>query len=99
MKPTLAALLLCLLAAPALADYPDKPTRSAAAVRAFKRLHPCPETGAPRGACPGWVVDHIEPLCAGGPDHPRNMQWQTVADAKAKDRHERRQCRAMKRGG
>jgi hypothetical protein len=39
------------------------------------------------------VIDHVNPLCAGGPDHPSNMQWQTVADAKIKDRAERRMCR------
>lgn len=73
---------------------PPAPTpRSAAQVAAFKRHNPCPSTGLPRGSCPGYVVDHIEPLACGGPDHPTNMQWQTVADAKAKDRWERKTCR------
>jgi len=67
--------------------------RSASAKAAFKRAHPCPATGQSRGACPGYVVDHIEPLCAGGPDEPDNMQWQTVEDAKGKDREERKLCR------
>jgi hypothetical protein len=40
------------------------------------------------GACPGYVVDHIIPLKRGGADEPANMQWQTVAEAKAKDRIE-----------
>jgi hypothetical protein len=26
-------------------------------------------------ACPGYVVDHIMPLCAGGADDPANMMW------------------------
>jgi len=60
---------------------------------AFVKSHPCPSTGRGRGACPGYVVDHIKPLCAGGEDHPRNMQWQTVADAKIKDRKERAICK------
>lgn len=68
--------------------------RSAAARAEFKRIHPCPATGASRGACPGWVIDHITPLCAGGPDSPANMQWQTTDEAKAKDRLERRMCRS-----
>lgn len=67
--------------------------RSAGQVAAFKRHNPCPATGARRGSCPGYVVDHVIPLCAGGPDQPRNMQWQTVSDAKVKDREERRTCR------
>jgi hypothetical protein len=33
-------------------------------------------------------VDHIIPLKRGGPDVPSNMQWQTIADSKAKDRVE-----------
>lgn len=44
-------------------------------------------TGYPRGR-PGYVVDHIVPLKRGGDDVPGNMQWQTVEQAKAKDRWE-----------
>lgn len=67
--------------------------RSRAARAEFQRTHPCPGTGSPHGGCKGYVVDHVQPLCAGGPDAPSNMQWQTVGAAKAKDRTERRQCR------
>ena len=67
--------------------------RSAVARAAFQRAHPCPSTGAARGPCPGYVVDHIKPLCAGGADSPRNMQWQTLPAAKRKDARERRRCR------
>ncbi len=49
------------------------------------------ETGHPHG-WPGHVVDHKVALECGGADLPSNMQWQTVAEAKAKDRTERR-CR------
>ena len=42
---------------------------------------------------PGYVVDHIKPLACGGADAPSNMQWQSVADAKAKDKVERVGCR------
>ena len=59
---------------------------------AFVNQHPCPSTRETRDACPGWVVDHIKPLCAGGADRPSNMQWQTVAEGKKKDKLERKQC-------
>lgn len=64
--------------------------RSSAARTEFKKLHPCPATGSSTGACPGYVIDHIVPLANGGPDAPSNMQWQTIAEAKEKDRWERR---------
>ena len=65
-----------------------KVTRSTAARRLFQQLHPCPANGKTAGACPGYVVDHVVPLKRGGADEPANMQWQTVANAKAKDRIE-----------
>lgn len=66
--------------------------RSPAARAEFKRLYPCPATGKASGACPGYVIDHIKALACGGPDEPSNMQWQTVAEAKAKDKWERKEC-------
>jgi hypothetical protein len=36
------------------------------------------------------VVDHRKALAEGGADEPSNMQWQTTADAKAKDKWERK---------
>lgn len=67
--------------------------RSASAKREFTRDNPCPATGKNAKRCEGYVVDHVVPLCAGGVDQPTNMQWQTIVDAKAKDRIERQQCR------
>jgi hypothetical protein len=64
----------------------------------FMKAHPCPG-GPDKGStkhCRGFVVDHVVPLCAGGPDRPANMQWQTIAAGKAKDRVERRECRKPK---
>jgi hypothetical protein len=66
--------------------------RSSAAKHAFERQHPCPSTGRTSGRCPGYVVDHVKPLECGGVDAPSNMQWQTVAEGKAKDKIEGR-CR------
>ena len=91
-----AAVAGALLAACALQACAAPTPRSHAAVAAFMRQSPCPATGAPRGPCPGWIVDHVQPLCAGGADAPSNMQWQTAAAAKAKDRAERAQCRALR---
>ncbi len=66
--------------------------RSAAARDAFKHQQPCPSTGRSSGRCPGYVIDHVQPLECGGADAPSNMQWQTTAAAKAKDKPERN-CR------
>ena len=60
--------------------------RSPEAKAHFKKSHPCPSTGRSTGACPGYVIDHINPLKRGGADAPSNMQWQTVEAAKLKDR-------------
>jgi len=60
--------------------------RSPAAREEFMR-----QSGFPKGR-KGYVVDHIVPLECGGADAPSNMQWQTAAQAKLKDRTERN-CR------
>jgi hypothetical protein len=62
--------------------------RSREVTAEFQREHPCPSTGKRYGACPGYVKDHVIALCAGGPDAVSNLQWQTTADAKAKDQWE-----------
>jgi hypothetical protein len=56
--------------------------RSEAAKHEFMQM-----TGFPHGR-PGYVIDHIIALKRGGPDNPSNMQWQTIEEAKAKDRWE-----------
>jgi hypothetical protein len=62
--------------------------RSPAARNEFKRQQPCPSTGRSTGACSGYVIDHVVPLKRGGEDAPENMQWQSIEDAKAKDKIE-----------
>jgi hypothetical protein len=56
--------------------------RSESAKREFMR-----QSGHPNG-WPGHVVDHKIALKRGGCDCPQNMQWQTIQDAKAKDKSE-----------
>jgi len=70
-----------------LRDSRGRIQRSSEAKRQFER-----QTGYPHGR-PGYVVDHIKPLACGGADDPSNMQWQTIADAKAKDKVERQDCK------
>jgi hypothetical protein len=69
-----------------------KEHRSASVKREFQLTHPCPATGRTTGACPGYVKDHILPLACGGPDAVFNLQWQTIRDAKAKDKWETKGC-------
>ena len=81
-------LAVCVAASVASSKQP----RSASVKREFQLTHPCPATGRTSGACPGYVKDHVNPLKCGGPDAVSNMQWQTTADAKAKDKWETKGC-------
>jgi hypothetical protein len=88
VKRSLAQLLAFLLFLGHGAARDNDELRSKAQRAAFMRAHPCPANAARRGACPGYVVDHIIPLHCGGADDPSNMQWQTISAAVAKDRLE-----------
>ena len=66
--------------------------RSQSAKVEFKEENPWPTSGARKGPCKGYVIDRVHPLACGGLDASVNMQWQTVAEGKAKDRWERRVC-------
>ena len=79
---------LVIVALVLVTDADAKQHRSTASRAEFIREHPCPSTGERRGHCPGWIVDHVNPLACGGTDAPGNMQWQKIADAKAKDKVE-----------
>jgi hypothetical protein len=72
-------------------DSHGKIKRSSKAKEEFKK-----QTGYPKGR-PGYVIDHVVPLSKGGADSPSNMQWQTKADAKAKDKWERGQKSSPKK--
>lgn len=73
--------------------------RSRAVKRAFAKEHPCPTTEKSIPSCPGYVIDHKIPLCAGGPDAVSNMQWQTLAESYRKDASEREYCACVKKDG
>ncbi len=81
-------LTLTLFAIPAEARL----KRSQSAKVEFKQQQPCPTTGASKGPCKGYVIDHVKALACGGADSPPNMQWQTVEAAKLKDKWERKEC-------
>lgn len=93
MLRVVAAALAVALAFPAEARM----RRSQNAKIAFKAEHPCPATGARKGPCKGYVIDHVTPLACGGADRPENMQWQSTAEGKAKDKWERRDCAINRR--
>jgi hypothetical protein len=69
-------------------DARGRIARSAAQRRAFAMATPCPATGSVSLRCPGYVIDHVVPLKRCGADAPHNMQWQTIEEAREKDRWE-----------
>lgn len=84
-----------LLAASSAVMQPTAAADRSRALRAeFQRLNPCPSTGQPRGACPGYQVDHREALVCGGRDELSNLQWLTIEEHKAKTRVEVKLCRS-----
>ena len=83
-----------LLPPPGLAAESARPTT---AEIYFRLAHPCPVTGQTSGPCKGYVIDRIIPPVCGGAEAPENMQWQTLAEAKEKDRWEKIGCRKGRR--
>lgn len=67
--------------------------RSRAVLREFQREHACPSSGAHRGACPGFEIDHIQALCAGGPDIIANLQWLSHEEHARKTKRDVAACR------
>ena len=94
MDLRLALALLALVSSPPAAHAAAAPDRSEIY---FRLANPCPATGQASGPCKGYVIDRIVPRVCGGADEPSNMQWQTLAEAKAKDKWERIGCRAGRR--
>jgi hypothetical protein len=73
-------------------DQHGRILRSKKAVAAFRAAVPCPGSGETGKSCLGYIVDHVQALCSCGADDPSNMQYQTLADSKIKDRWERKLC-------
>lgn len=71
----------------------DLAARDGSVIREFRKSNPCPATGKTSGACPGWQVDHANPLCAGGEDRVHNLQWLSTEQHKWKTRSDIRLCR------
>jgi|SRR6185369_8616974 len=97
MSKALVALCITLSIAATYTPHCTEVKRSMKVLREFQLVHPCPSTGLTHGKCPGYVKDHVVPLCLTGKegDVVSNLQWQTVKDAKVKDRWEREQCRII----
>jgi hypothetical protein len=84
--------MFCFMALCSVATTAYARERSEEAKDNFKYSHPCPSNGNNHGSCPGYVIDHVTALACGGADAPGNMQWQSVAEGKAKDKWERKGC-------
>lgn len=83
--------LIALAMAPA--SFAGPPLRSPSLRAEFQRLNPCPATGASRGPCPGWHIDHREALICGGRDELGNLQWLPIREHREKTRAEVKLCR------
>lgn len=98
MNPRFVRGLAALLAAGALPCIPHaasaaESTRPSNGEIYFRLANPCPATGQTSGPCKGYVIDRIIPAFCGGAEAAENMQWQTLAQAKEKDRWEKIGCR------
>lgn len=82
-------LLLALCPCPVKRDAAGQILRNYAELYAFKKA-----SGYPRGR-PGFVVDHVVPLCACGSDTRDNMTWARADSAKVKDKLEIAACRRL----
>ena len=70
----------------------EEPQADSGQKELFVKKYACPVNGKHTQLCPGWVVNYVKPLCAGGPDRITNLQWQTVATAKRKEREAQKMC-------
>lgn len=80
-------------------DLDGKLHRSQSTLIKFQKIYPCPSTGKTSGSCPGFVKDHIQPLCANGKDVPTNLMWSEHDWSVLRDKQEWRLCRELKKLG
>lgn len=103
MKSIILALSLALAASafadPVCRDHYGRICRSKKVLSDFRKTVPCPATGQTGKRCHGYIIDHIKALSCAKTEEERarldsvgNLQYQTIADAKAKDRIERKMC-------
>ena len=93
LSPNTLAVFAALAAAAIALPGHSADTRSFRAEVLFRLQNPCPTTGETRGECKGYVIDRVIPVACGGAEDPSNMQWQTLAQAREKDRWEKIGCR------
>ncbi len=92
MKIAIILIAACAISTGANAGY----ARSKAVLRAFVNQQACPATGLHRLPCPGYHMDHIVALCAGGADAVENLQWLTREAHKEKTKGDLKTCRAIR---
>jgi hypothetical protein len=92
-----ARLLPCIVSAAFACSHAFGAEGSRMAEAQFRAANPCPVTGQAQGPCTGYVIDRVIPLACGGADHPDNMRWLTLPEAKAKAKWERIGCRPGRR--
>jgi len=78
-------------------DVDGSISRSPRVLSKFQKAFPCPLTNKRSGTCPGFVKDHIRPLCSGGQDSVANLKWSEVGYSKLRDVQELRLCHALKK--
>jgi hypothetical protein len=86
------SIAVALILLPMQADAAQAPRPTNAEIL-FRLANPCPATGQAQGPCTGYVVDRVIPIVCGGEEDPSNMQWQTLAEAKEKNRWDKIGCR------
>lgn len=97
-------LLLLLLLLPSVTHSTEIPrdingsiSRSPLVLSQFQKAFPCPVTNKRSGACPGFVKDHIRPLCSGGHDSVENLKWSETGYSKLRDVQEWKLCNSLKK--